>query len=189
MKQSVWLKWVIGMVLVSIMTLVGCGSTQGSIVETNPSLETKRQATMLKGFTKEMKYDLIDQSKALIDFYPSSGFSAHYWGLLFIRQIDDQAVKYDGYASSTLFGKFDCHFYLMPGEHTISKTQWKNVAEAGPNNQGSRWADNLSITYNFEAGGYYKLWAETFSVDTGRKGLFGLPEMENKVRLVITKLN
>jgi hypothetical protein len=143
---------------------------------------------MLKGFQGDMDESLLDSAKALVDFDPAKGgmFAGHYWGLLFIRQIDDQPVVYDGYASSIL-GQYDNHFYLTPGEHRISKVRWQDRAEVG--GEGSQWADDLAITYNFEAGKYYKLWAEVYQVDTGEKGIFGLPVLESKVGLVITPLN
>ena len=181
MKGKIKIYTAICITVVLLQFLTACASTAGSMVETNPKAEAKRQAKMLKGFRKEMREDLLDPTRALIDFYPAKGggFAAHYWGLLFIRQIDEQSVVYDGYDRIT--GSVD-YFYLTPGEHTISNVRWQNVAVVG--GQDTRWADDLAITYNFEAEKYYKLWAEQYAEPTAYRFIYA-----SKVRLVITPLN
>jgi len=147
----------------------------------------KEREKMVNGFRKNMKNELLKPDMAIVEFYPESGglASGRFWGLLFIKQIDNKSVNYEGYQSSFL-GKYDCYFYLEPGEHTISKVRWQNKAVVSNSDEYSQWADDLAITYNFEAGKYYKLWADTYQFDTG-KGVFN--RYENKVRLIINQLN
>ena len=146
--------------------------------------EAKQRERLVRGFRSNMRENLIDPSRAVVEFYPDNVRRGG--GLLFIREINGEPVNYEGYASSVLTGIYDCFFYLQPGENTISKVRWQSQGVVGPNVQGSAWADDLSITYNFEAGKYYKLWGEEFQYDTG---MTGLSRFVKRVRLNISLLN
>ncbi|GBU29193.1 hypothetical protein R84B8_02757 [Treponema sp. R8-4-B8] len=166
-----------GALVVFIVLGLACATSPEALEQQAVKEREKR----VKGFQNKMRKDLIDPAQAVVEFYPDDAQG----GLLFIQQIDDKAVNYEGYQSSFM-GKYDCYFYLQPGEHKISKVHWRNKAVISSSDGSSKWADNLEITYNFEAGKYYKLWGETYVFDTGKTGLF---RYEDRVKLNISQLN